>query len=769
MIREIDRYPGLRGLWAETLGDPTITIALLDGPVAFDHPCFTGALLESMPTLVSGVAGNGRLSAHATHIASMIFGQHGGPVLGIAPLCRGLILPIYSDDDQGSSSQMDLARAINQAVDLGANVINISGGELSSDGKADPMLVNAVRNCYEEGVLIVAAAGNDSCRCLHVPAAIPTVLAVGAADGDGKPLDSSNWGDTYQLQGVLAPGLDIVGAAPGGGIALKSGTSIATPVVTGVVALLLSLQRRYGMAPNTNAVREAILATAIPCDGGEFTDCLRLLAGRLNIPGAHAWISQTPMRRILMPNERISGDEVHSSESGQVSTTCSNGLVAQVIQGNPGGEVPLFSVGEGLGSQFSHVRPSEPGFTQGAAKAQDPSTTSYPASAAPAVRTGGVVASDDCSCKSTNKGSFIDPVTVGKRPPIFALGVLGYDFGTEARRDSFKSLMPLVDPNGGFPFFPSPPPPKDAPPKPVVVPYPANPYDPVQMVNYLAGFPRPTPPFPSQGGYPKLDPKAFPDEIPPIPPRYPGFEASPWDAAELIWTLNIELTPVYAIRPAGGFTAEVYQRLVQFLDGQVRNPDDDNYVERVSIPGFLSGETVTLFSGQVVPVLVPTLRGIFGWSVNQLVELLVLKLQEKYNKLKPEEIKAKGLPPLEEAINNVKNSLRNFLDRIYFDLRNLGQTPAERALNFSATNAFQAAEVFTDPASAGMQLDCITTERSPFCRKDSDCWDVKLRFFDPENDRRARLVSRYTVDVSDVYPVTVGPVRTWSESGQPCS
>jgi hypothetical protein len=68
-----------------------------------------------------------------------------------------------------------------------------------------------------------------------------------------------------------------------------------------------------------------------------------------------------------------------------------------------------------------------------------------------------------------------------------------------------------------------------------------------------------------------------------------------------------------------------------------------------------------------------------------------------------------------------------------------------------------------------MQLDCITTERSPFCRKDSDCWDVKFKFFDPENDRRARLVSRFTVDVSDVYPVLVGPFRTWSESGSPCS
>jgi cyanobactin maturation PatA/PatG family protease len=288
------------------------------------------------------------------------------------------------------------------------------------------------------------------------------------------------------------------------------------------------------------------------------------------------------------------------------------------------------------------------------------------------------------------------------------------------------------------------------------------------MVNYLAGYPRPQPPFPSQGGFPKLPPQAFPEEFPKVPPKYPGFEASPWDAAELIWTLNIELTPIYAIRPAGGFTAEVYQRLVEFLDGQTRNPEDEFFIERVSVPGYLSGETVCLFSGQVVPVLVPSLRGLFGWNVNQLIEAVESRVRARYKKLTPEEIKKRALPSLDDATDNVQGSLRNFLNRIYFDLRNLGQTPAERALNFSATNAFQAAEVFADPASQGMQLDCITVERSPFCRKDSDCWDVKLKFFDPENDRRARLVSRFTVDVSDVFPVLVGPVRTWSESGLPC-
>jgi hypothetical protein len=101
---------------------------------------------------------------------------------------------------------------------------------------------------------------------------------------------------------------------------------------------------------------------------------------------------------------------------------------------------------------------------------------------------------------------------------------------------------------------------------------------------------------------------------------------------------------------------------------------------------------------------------------------------------------------------------------MYYEFRNLGQTSQERALNFAATNAFQAAQALTEATGRGMQLDAIETKKSPFCRMDSDCWDVLLTFFDPENDRRAKKVFRFTVDVSDTMPVTIGEMRSWSIS-----
>ena len=209
--------PDLQSLWNESTGDSNVCVAVLDGPVDRSHPSLQAAQLTQLPTLVADTANAaGHMSGHGTHITSVIFGQHGSPVRGIAPSCRGLIVPIFSDDRRRSLSQIDLARSINQAVEHGAHVISISGGELTGSGEADPILGKAVKFCNDSGVLIVAAAGNDACDCLHVPAALPSVLAVGAMNGEGVPLEFSNWGKGYQFQGILAPGENILGAAPGG-------------------------------------------------------------------------------------------------------------------------------------------------------------------------------------------------------------------------------------------------------------------------------------------------------------------------------------------------------------------------------------------------------------------------------------------------------------------------------------------------------------------------------------------------------------------------
>jgi len=154
----VDQIPGMTELWSHTYGDPEIYIAILDGAVDLLHPSLIGKKdLVQKDILSRARSGDLQPTLHGTHIASVIFGQHDSPVRGIAPQCRGLIIPIYSDDGtQISCSKSDLATAIRAAVDEGAHVINISGGELLADGAASEDLRAAIQYCCAEKRRLIA-------------------------------------------------------------------------------------------------------------------------------------------------------------------------------------------------------------------------------------------------------------------------------------------------------------------------------------------------------------------------------------------------------------------------------------------------------------------------------------------------------------------------------------------------------------------------------------------------------------------------------------
>jgi cysteine desulfurase/selenocysteine lyase len=283
--------PGLQDLWRDTLGDPRVLIAILDGPVDLAHDAFRGSKVESLEPPPEHITA---AHDHGTHIASVVFGQHDGPVKGIAPQCRGVVIPIYTAHSDGTivpCSQENLAKAIQRAVTYAhehqaeALVINISGGQYSNTGEAHPALADVVRRCHAN-VLIVASTGNQGCECLHIPGALPSVLAVGAMGRTGEPLEFSNWGEKYLSNGVLALGENVIGASPSGGIAARTGTSYAAPIVSGVASLLLSLQLKQGLTPSVARVRSAIVSSALGCKHKRTNDCRKLLAGRLSITRA---------------------------------------------------------------------------------------------------------------------------------------------------------------------------------------------------------------------------------------------------------------------------------------------------------------------------------------------------------------------------------------------------------------------------------------------------------------------------------------------------
>jgi len=287
-VPELNEISGLPELGTHTLGDPRVTIAVIEGPVELERACFQGANLtkiepywqedieidpkyipiylevtkkdkkrvdEYEATAISREQAVAKreaelddiipapildrlsLTFHANHICSTIFGQHGSPVGGVAPKCRGINIPLGFDGDSTLSS-LTLTRAIDAAVNQGANIIHVSLGIPTQTGEADELLARAVRRCQENNILIVAATGNDKGKCWVIPSILPGVLAVGAMKDNGQPFKFSNWGGRYQEQGILAPGENILGATVGTDEPVrKEGTSCATPIVTGIAGL----------------------------------------------------------------------------------------------------------------------------------------------------------------------------------------------------------------------------------------------------------------------------------------------------------------------------------------------------------------------------------------------------------------------------------------------------------------------------------------------------------------------------------------------------
>ena len=246
---------------------------------------------------------------------------------------------------------------------------------------------------------------------------------------------------------------------------------------------------------------------------------------------------------------------------------------------------------------------------------------------------------------------------------------------------------------------------------------------------------------------------------------YPGEDRSPGgdtnfpDSNAVFWTVTIDATPIYAIDPSSVFGWAIYATLIQMLwllevadkppsettayvsaaqvDADEGEPGDfppKGGVARVSQAGHIVGST-RLLNGTVVPTLMPVWRGLYAWNL--------------YDLLGP---KAEDWPV----------GAQGFLERIYNEFRNVGISPQDRALNYSAMNAYNTKKIFADMVNEKMALDTVNVDRSTICRPDSDCWDVTYRFFDPSSVlTKARNVYQYTIDVSDVVPVPVGTLRTW--------
>ena len=254
---------GISQAWSITRG-AGVTIAIIDTGVDATHPDLQGAIAGG--TDVSGIGSPdgltpvGLSSEHGTMVASLAAGRGHGRDVGVIGSAPEANILSVSMSFQGTAIPADeqIAEAVRWAVDRGADVISLS---LTRNTREWPVSWDKAFGYAERNdVVVVAAAGNRSAgtEVVGAPATMPGVLTVGGVDRAGfASATASSQGITI---GVMAPSEDLVGAYPGDRYAEWAGTSGATPIVAGIVALVRAAHPSLDAANVINRV----LMTATP-------------------------------------------------------------------------------------------------------------------------------------------------------------------------------------------------------------------------------------------------------------------------------------------------------------------------------------------------------------------------------------------------------------------------------------------------------------------------------------------------------------------------
>jgi subtilisin family serine protease len=248
---------GLDRLMDLTSGRPEILIGLIDGPVAVDHPGLEAGRIRSLPGAIARPAPGA--TSHGTFVAGVLVGRRGEAAPAICPGCSLLSRPVFADDAHGDvrATPGALAAAIEDCIGAGARVLNVSAALTPAAAAGSTALTGALDRAARLGALIVVAAGNDGIVGGSALTRHPWVVPVAACTTAGAPSAYSSFGVGIGRRGLSAPGDRITSLAPPDGVATWSGTSAATPFVTGAAALLWSALPSIGV----DALRHALLAT----------------------------------------------------------------------------------------------------------------------------------------------------------------------------------------------------------------------------------------------------------------------------------------------------------------------------------------------------------------------------------------------------------------------------------------------------------------------------------------------------------------------------
>jgi len=223
-----------------------VLVAVIDSGIDASHPELAGAIAESFDALGS----EEKVHAHGTAVAGAIVAH--AQLTGAAPQARILAARAFDAKDRAAeATTYTIDKALDWAVSRGARIVN-----MSFTGPRDPAMEQRLAKAAKQGIILIAAAGNDGPKApAAYPAAYPGVIAVTATDIDDKLFKNANRGSHIA---VAAPGVDLLLPAPADGYQMTTGTSFAAAEVSGIAALML--ERKPDLGPD--GVRKALMATA---------------------------------------------------------------------------------------------------------------------------------------------------------------------------------------------------------------------------------------------------------------------------------------------------------------------------------------------------------------------------------------------------------------------------------------------------------------------------------------------------------------------------
>lgn len=218
-------------IWEKATGK-NVTIGIIDTGISILHPDLKDSIVDGF-NAINGSSYNDD-NNHGTYVASIISAKRNGiGIVGIAPESKLYAIKAMNKDGRGYIS--DIIKGCQWSIEKGIKVINMSLGS----GHKSIALCETMDVLAKNNVITIAASGNEGKPNIYYPARGNVTICVGGSDINDKRASWSNYGTKLKENGVLAPGDWIMTANRFGKWQRVSGTSIATPHVTGVVALMM--------------------------------------------------------------------------------------------------------------------------------------------------------------------------------------------------------------------------------------------------------------------------------------------------------------------------------------------------------------------------------------------------------------------------------------------------------------------------------------------------------------------------------------------------